>query len=375
MAENYRPINLVSVPCKILESIIKDNIMNHLQTHNLISRTQHGFMPGRSCTSNLLEYLNQMTKALDQGYSFDVIMLDYQRAFDLVPFRHMLAKISSHGIGGDILQWITNWTSDRLQRCVLNGEQSSWASVTSSVVQGSVLGPILFTIFMNDLDIAINPTHNVLISKFADDSKLGKCIQNPDDCLRLQSALNDLVRWSSSCGMRLHPQKCVVLHFGLNNPAHDYFINGSKVSASDEARDLGVLISDDCSQSNHIQNITKKAHAVLSQMKRTLTYRDSKVFAGIYKQYVRPILEYGVEAWNPAKIADVNALEKVQKRAFRLITDNGAITYDMKLKITGMSTLEKRRERGDLIQTFKIINDMSVLDKRDLVMLEVHKNT
>jgi len=114
-----------------------------------------------------------------------------------------------------------------------------------------------------------------------------------------------------------------------------------------------------------VTNITKKAHAILSQMKRTLTYRDSTVFAGIYKQYVRPVLEYGVQPWNPAKVSDITAMEKVQKRAFRLITDKGASDYETKLKLSGISTLEKRRERGDLLETFKIINDMSVLNKND----------
>ena len=363
--ENYRPINLVSVPCKLMESIVKDSIMDHLLSNNLISRSQHGFMPGRSCVTNLLDYINQVTKALDQGFSYDVIMLDYQRAFDLVPFRKMLEKVSSHGIGGEILKWIENWTTGRQQRCVLNGEYSAWLDVTSSVVQGSVLGPILFTIYINDLDLAIDMHHGVLISKFADDSKLGKCITSDQDCLKLQNALNDLARWSENCGMRLHPGKCAVLHFGPNNPKHMYYVNGIKINECEEARDLGVLVTNNSSQTAHVENIARKAHAVLSQIKRTLTYRDSVVFAGIYKQYVRPILEFAVQAWNPAKVADVKTLERVQRRAFRLITDQGDADYDTKLNKIGMTTLEDRRQQGDQIEAFKIINDMSVLNKYD----------
>ena len=165
--------------------------------------------------------------------------------------------------------------------------------------------------------------------------------------------------------MQLHPDKCVVLHFGTKNPKYEYYINNMKITACDEARDLGVLITNDASQTQHVTKISKKAHAVLSQMKRTVTYRDSVVFAGIYRQYVRPILEYAVQAWNPAKVADINTLEKVQKRAFRLMTDKGNINYETKLKVAGMSTLEKRRERGDIIETFKIINGMTILDKED----------
>jgi len=218
---------------------------------------------------------------------------------------------------------------------------------------------------MNDLDLAIDPRHNILISKFADDSKLGKAISNHDDCLKLQKATNDLVQWSKDCGMQLHPDKCVVLHFGANNPNHEYHINDVKITACEEARDLGVLITNNSSQTQHVNNVAKKAHAVLSQMKRTIMYRDTVVFAGIYRQYVRPILEYAVQTWNPAKVADVNTLERVQRRAFRLMTDEGVSDYATKLNMTNMTTLEKRRERGDLLETYKIINEMSILDRKD----------
>jgi len=122
--KNFRPINLASVPAKVMEQILKDNIQEHLTTHQLISKSQHGFVPGRSCTSNLLEHMNNVTRALDSGQNFDTILLDFKRAFDKVPFRHMLAKVKSHGIGGRVLKWIEDWTRGRKQRVVLNGEHS-----------------------------------------------------------------------------------------------------------------------------------------------------------------------------------------------------------------------------------------------------------
>jgi len=133
-------------------------------------------------------------------------MLDYRRAFDKVPFRHMIAKLESHGIDGDLLHWIVDWTTNRQQRVVLNGTHSEWTEVTSSVVQGSVLGPIFFAIFINDLDISINSIHGIFLSKFADD-KLGREISTMQDCHRLQAALDDLVAWSKKWGMELHAQK------------------------------------------------------------------------------------------------------------------------------------------------------------------------
>ena len=313
---NYRPINLASVPAKIMEKIIKDNIMQHLIDNNLITRSQHGFMPGRSCTTNLLEYMNEVTKALDNNCAYDAILLDYRRAFDRVSFRHMLEKVKSHGICGRLLNWIENWTLERFQRVVINGELSDWIKVTSSVVQGSVLGPVLFSIFINDLDFSIDSSHGVLISKFADDTKLGKRINNTQDCNCLQSALDQLVKWSKRWNMSLHPDKCVVIHFGRENPHHLYSIDGKVIGKVEEVRDLGITISNSASQTSHVNKIAKKGHAVLSQMKRTVTYRDSTVFASIYRTYVRPTLENCVQVWNPAKLEDIKMLRKSAKKSF-----------------------------------------------------------
>ena len=142
----------------------------------------------------------------------------------------MLAKLKSHGIGGRVFEWISDWTRSRTQRVVLNGEQSDIIDVTSSVVQGSVLGPILFIIFINDLDVAIDLANDVHISKFADDTKLSKKIMDINDCHKLQKALDELTLWSEKWGMELHPDKCCVLHFGHNNPRNTYTINGKALS-------------------------------------------------------------------------------------------------------------------------------------------------
>jgi len=224
-----------------------------------------------------------------------------------------------------------------------------------------VLGPIFFAIFINDLDVSINSTHGAFLSKFADDTKLGREISTTQDCHRLQAALDDLVAWSKEWGMELHAQKSIVVHFGRKNPEFIYKIDNVPLQTTEAARDLGVKVQNDCDSSPHICEITKKAHGLLSQLKRAFSYRDSKVLPRIFTTFVRPTLEYAVQVWNPSKIGDVQALEKVQRRALRLVTDQGHMPYETKLQALGLPTLEARRRRGDLLEVFKILNGFSFL--------------
>ena len=356
-AENYRPINLASVPSKIMESVLKDAILAHLQENNCLIGSQHGFVPGRSVTTNLIEYLNVITAALDEGVPFDAVMVDFRRAFDRVPFAGMLAKAKAHGIEGELLNWITDWTRDRKQRVVLNGVESDWVDVTSSVVQGSVLGPVLFLIYINCLDLTVRAhDKSIIVSKFADDTKLGRKINSVTDAVSLQMALQSLDQWCKDWGMQLHPDKCLIIHFGKTNPEHDYYIGQTKIAKAEGARDLGVFITNECDPSQHVENITKKAHVVLSQLRRATTLRDSRTFTKLYKVYVRPQLEAAAPVWNPSKRESVLKLEKVQKRALRMITDLGSLSYDERLDALGLQSLEDRRRRGDMIQCYKMMN-------------------
>ena len=165
---NYRPVSLTSIICKLLEKIVRQAVMEHLIDNGLINDNQHGFVPGSSCITQLLVALDHWTDILDNHGALDAIYLDFAKAFDKVPHERLLLKVENHGIKGNALKWIRDFLSNRQQRVVINGTHSVWAPVTSGIPQGSVLGPLLFVIFVNDMPDVVKS----FLYMFADDAKL-----------------------------------------------------------------------------------------------------------------------------------------------------------------------------------------------------------
>jgi len=357
---NYRPVSLTSVCCKMLESILRDALMDHLTCNNLLKASQHGFMPGKSCTTNLLEFFEKTTQAIDAGLPFDVIFLDFAKAFDKVPRERLLEKLRAHGVQGRALNWIRNWLTGRKQRVVLNGKYSAWAEVLSGVPQGSVLGPILFLIFINDLDVAAVMID--ILRKFADDTKLGQTVSTPEERELLQQALDKLCEWSEKWGMEFNVKKCKVMHLGYNNPGHSYSMNNQQLSATEEERDIGVCVARNLKPSSQCALAARTAQTVLSQLSRAFHYRDRHVFKRLYVQYVRPHLEFASVAWTPWHEADKAVLERIQQRAVSMISGLKGATYEEKLAELGLTTLEERRHQADMLQTFKIMRGFDNVD-------------
>ena len=177
---------------KLMETIVKDYLISHLISNNLLSAYQFGFVPGRSCTTQLLHVLDYFTKHLDEGYSVDVIYLDFQNAFDTVPHQRLIQKLSSFWIHGKMLQRIKDFLKDRTQEVVLNGKKSNSIPVKSGVPQGSVLGPTLFTMFVNDLPSVVSSP----VYMFADDTKIFRVVRTSEDYSALQHDLDLLYEWS-----------------------------------------------------------------------------------------------------------------------------------------------------------------------------------
>ena len=359
-AENYRPISLTSIPCKVMESVIRDNVVSYLSLNNLIKNTQHGFMAKKSCTTNLLEFLESITKILDDGDPADIIYLDFAKAFDKVPHGRLINKMKALGISGKLLQWTEAWLKDRRQRTVLNGSHSDWTEVISGVPQGSVLGPLLFVIFINDIDECAD--HISVILKFADDTKIGNKVTTQADARNLQTCLNRLVNWAETWCMSFNTDKCKVLHVGRNNTRTSYSMNDTPLAETEQERDIGVIISSNMKPSAQCSEAARRATNILTQVSRSFLYRDKKTFLQLYKQFVRCHLEFAVPAWSPWTAADIDVLEKVQKRAVNLVTGLQAKTYEDKLSEIGISTLLERRVKNDMVQTYKIINGIDRVD-------------
>ena len=328
-ASNYRPVSLTSIPCKILESIINDHIATHLAEHSLIKDTQHGFVKGRSCTTNLTLFLNKLTEIADRGKAADVFYLDFSKAFDKVPRQRLLQKLAAKGITGKALQWIRSWLSGRTQAVRVGDSTSVSSEVKSGVPQGSVLGPVLFIIFIDDIDDCAEGID--LIMKFADDTKGLHEVANDDDRNKLQSALDQMVEWAEKWCMSFNIDKCKIMHVGNHNPRFQYFMHGVPLQVVEEEKDIGVVIHRSLKPSKHCEKISNTAGAVLSQLSKNFHFRDRIVFKNIYVQYVRPHLEFSSPAWSPWTLHDREVIEKIQKKAVGMISGlNPGMTYEQK---------------------------------------------
>ena len=361
---NYRPISLTSVVVRVMERIIKEKMMRHMKTNGLINPSQHGFLPKKSTTTNLIAYLDYLTKRLDEGNPVDVLYLDFAKAFDKVPHKRLLQKLKCYNFSHEAVTWIENWLKDRQHRVLVNGTCSDWEDVISSVVQGSVLGPILFVIFIDDIDTCLGPREGI-IPKFADDTKVAKVVKDDQTAKEMQDTISNLEKWCEKWGMKFNTLKCCILHFGRHNAKYEYKMNGQVIKSVTSQKDLGISITDNCLPSNQCALAAKKANQILGQINRSFSCKTKDIMTQIYKVFVRPHLEYAIQAWSPWHKKDVAILEKVQHRATRRMSDVHG-SYPERLRQLDLTSLEERRIRGDAIEVFKYVRGFLDIDSKTL---------
>ena len=374
---NYRPVSLTCVLCKILESIIRDIVVNHFTENSLYAKCQHGFRKKRSCITQLLEVMEDFTLYMQSKNSFDIVYLDFRKAFDTVPHQRLLTKLKAYGITGKLHTWIENFLIGRSQKVKINSYLSAKTDVHSGIPQGSILGPILFTIFINDLPEGIKSTCKI----FADDTKIYNSSDNSSD---IQEDIQHLENWSNTWKLYFNVSKCKVMHLGLDidRQRQPYYMHNNgqtnRIDTCDQEKDLGVTFDEKLLFYKHINNVISKANQMLGLIKRSFSYMNKHIFLKLYKSLVRPHLEYGNIIWHPLFKKQSIAIERVQRRATLLLKECKSMSYMERLKYLDLYSLKGRRLRGDLIETYKIFNGLSDLDPSKFFMpptLETTRNS
>ena len=297
----------------------------------------------------------------------DIIYTDFSKAFDRVPHWNLMEKVSSLGIKDKVGGWLTDFLTDRFQRVRIEDSNSSWTPVRSGVPQGSVLGPVLFLLYINDLPNALEDNN---IKLFADDAKLDNSITCDEDTVSLQRNLNNMVDWSEKWSLTLNTNKCKVLHLSrsANAKKQSYYMmnpDGAIILEEvDHEKDLGVYIDSNLSFEVHVNKAVLTANKITGIIKRNFKYMGEEILLNLYKTLVKPYLEYSSVVWDPITLRDQRMIEGVQRRATKLIPDMEDLNYEQRLTKLGLPSLQYRRVRADMIQVFKIVTGLDRINSK-----------
>ena len=361
--ENYRPVSLTSICCKINEHIIVSETMSHLERQDILVDYQHGFRRRRSCESQLLITAHDLASILNKRSQVDVAVLDFAKAFDKVPHQRLIKKLEYYNLNPKVVGWIKSFLSDRTQRVVVDGYTSAEAPVLSGVPQGTVLGPLLFLLFIND--IALNVSSSIRL--VADDCLVYRETNTPEKCQLLQEDLEELAAWSLTWGMAFNVSKCNIISI-TNATKHkqkfSYSMNGEPIKSVKSAPYLGLIINNKLRWNQHIDSISSAANRMLGFLNRAMRKCSGQLKEKAYKTTVRPKLEYCSTIWDPHHADKVKKVEMVQRRAARFVKNIPHRRTGPQPSVTAMvnelgwETLQERRHNNRCQLLYKVKNGL-----------------
>ena len=355
LPSNYRPISLLSSIGKLMERIVFKHMYNFLHERKLINKYQSGFQPGHSTVFQLTEIYDRISKSLDERKYTCMVFCDISKAFDRVWHKGLLLKLTSYGFKNNFLKWLESYLTNRQQRVVLNSSKSAFLPIKSGVPQGSVLGPLLFLLYIND--IADNLSS--LTRLFADDSSISSSSHNLSVIENeLNSDLTKLSKWAKDWLVTFNPNKTDIMLF--TNRFVDIFPNvlfdNKQLQFVDTHKHLGVTLSSDGKWGAHIENLITKCTKMLGILRKLKFILSRTCLNRMYLSFVRPILEYADIVWDGMTDNQCNRLEIVQSEAARIVT---GLTRSVKLESlyneVGWAPLMQRRNEHKLINFFNIV--------------------
>ena len=373
--KNYRPISLTSVISKVMEHVIKSQLMDHLLTNNLLSDKQHGFLARRSTLTQLVFCVNEWVTDLENGLVTDVVYFDLAKAFDSVVHSKLVHKCKSYGCKGLLLEFINTYLCNRRQRVNIDGCHSNYGDVSSGIPQGTVDGPLYFDMFFNDATNSVNESQIML---YADDTKLYKSFQKSEGySAHLQDDIDSFNAWTQSWQLKIHADKSFVLPLGFRRDTDlsNYCINNVQLPVVTHMKDLGITIDQNLNFSMHCSNIAKSASSRVGLIFRGFSSRSLNFLVKMFINRVRPVLEYNCEVWSPHMLKDIDLLEGVQRSYTKRISGIEHLPYSERLKICKLESLELRRLKRDLIFVYKIVYNLVDLKFEDFFELNPSTRT
>ena len=356
---NYRPISLLNTIGKVFEKLVNKHVYNFFVSNNIISCLQSGFVQGDSTVNQLVSIYNTFCNALDDGKEVRAVFLDISKAFDRVWHKGLLLKLNSVGIRGSLLLWFSDYLTNRRQRVVLPGDCSDWTLTKAGVPQGSILGPLLFLIFINDIvsDIETN------IRLFADDTSLYIIVETPQSAARkLNNDLSKIKAWASKWLVSFNPSKSESLlisrkRSNINHP--DLCMDNNVIQEVNSHKHLGLTFSNDGTWHEHITNITSKAWTRINVMRKLKFKLDRRALEIIYFTFIRPILEYACVIFDNCTQYELNDIEKVQLEAARIVSGTTKlVSLALLYEELGWEQLSSRRRKYKLVLFYKMQNGL-----------------